>query len=1072
MIQLSKVLNIKEGEGKPTALLFGYFFFFGATLTVGKTARDAYFLSRFDITYLPLMFLVAAGAVAVLATINYVASKRLDLTRHLFRSTILSGFFFAISLISIQNNLNGLMIPFLYVWIDVITIVINFQFVIHAGMVFNARQAKRLFGIILCGSPIARILIGAGLHPFVGQFGSGYLLTLAAGFILCCVFMAWLTRPYIHPGTSARQSRPEASKNNGSLGGYLKMLALATGATAAATVIIEYQFLIFSNHAFPSEESLTVFFGTFYSATGFISLFTQLFLTRWVLTRFGILSAMRILPAGLGIGALAILFNPSLFSAMIGRASEQITKFTLNKTSFELLWIPVSPDQKQRKKLFIDDSIKAGVQGLSGVLIYALIKVWPIPYPALMQVLSLGALVAIGVWFFTTSRLKNGYVSALVYAIEKRRLDFKQMRIDAADSTIVNALEDALHSGEEAKQIFVLELISSLPIAPWLDTLRRLFKTGGPSVRAKILAMAGDNPDILSNEDIRSTIEAQGELAGDAIILSGKRNMMEMAPLLTHLLETTHHQKAGLRAAAATALLMMNIDTFGAARSTLEELLYNDDEELKTIALRMLHHIPDFPTDTQLRECCLSDSIHVCSAALDIAHHRYQESLIPGFIHCLKHPQTRAVSRKALEAYPPGDVAVILDEMLLQDEIETEHKIEIIRTIKEYPDSQSISILVQLVKHPSLHIQTESIDALLDIAKQTPLPADILRRMNDESTAIAKQIYSRYTLMGLIARKSDGLLLTDLYAHEIERYLPMLIKLLVLPVPEIPIEAYIRNGKYEYGVQADNLVEVFDTILPRKVSGYVIPLLRDMPVDDRRRIGHSHFPDLPKELDAELLRLMRSSNDYHRIIGLDYAIRHGRLNALAQIDWTAYADRKMHFDVIEKHLASHHDGLMNLPEFPRHRFQNTTKETQMLTVLEKTIILKGTNLFEGVPGEEIYHVAQVMEEERLEKGCRLFERGDKGDFFYVIVNGEILIHIGERELSRHVNGEYFGEMALLDDSPRSSSATAAEETLLLKISRDNFLDIMMHHKEVRRSIMKIINERFRRLTDQYAKATS
>ena len=142
----------------------------------------------------------------------------------------------------------------------------------------------------------------------------------------------------------------------------------------------------------------------------------------------------------------------------------------------------------------------------------------------------------------------------------------------------------------------------------------------------------------------------------------------------------------------------------------------------------------------------------------------------------------------------------------------------------------------------------------------------------------------------------------------------------------------------------------------------------------------------------------------------------------------------------------------------------------MLSILERMIILKGTNLFEGIPGESIYHVAQVMEEERLEKDTLLFERGDKGDYFYIIVTGENLIHIGGTEFNRHSKGEYFGEMALLDDLPRSASATALEETLLLKMNQDNFLDIMMDSKEVRRSIMKILNERFRRLTDQYAKA--
>jgi len=1070
MIQLSKLLNIKEGEGKPTTLLFAYFFFFGATLTVGKTARDTYFLNRFDIAYLPLMFLAAASAVAIIAIINYHASKRLNLIHNFFHTISLSGFIFAISLILIQTHLKGLMIPFLYVWIDVITMVINFQFVIYASMMFNSRQAKRLFGIILCGSPIARIIIGASIPSFVGQFGSNYLLTLTAGFIICCVLMAWIARPYIHQELQVQQVQHEASKKIGFLDSYLKMLALAIGAAAVATVIIEYQFLIISNHAFPSEEKLASFFGTFYSITGFVSLFTQFLLTRWILARFGILSAIRILPSGLGIGALAILFNPSLLSALIARVSEQITKFTLNRTSFDLLWVPVSPDQKQRKKLFIDDAIKTSMQGLTGILIYTLIKVWPLPYPVLMQVLSLVALVSIGIWFLITSHLKNGYVSALVSAIEKRQLDFEQMRLDTTDSDIVKTIEDALNSDEEAKQVFALELISGLYLTPWSDTLSKLFKKGSPSVQAKILAMTADDPDILSDAELRIIVEEQGPLAGDALIISGKRNMREMIPTLRHILENTQDENAEICAAAATAVLMMNKGPCDLARSTLEELLHNENENLKAIALRMLHHIPDFLTETQLRECCLSDSIHVCSAALDIANHRYQVSLIPCIINCLKYPQTRSVAQDTLKIYPPGDVVDVLNKTLIQDEIDTDLKIEIVRTLKDYPDFLSISILVQMLKHPSLHIQAESIDTLLKIARQTPLSTGILQQVSGESQIIARHIYARYKLMGLIVKGSEGLLLYDLYASDIEQRIPMLIKLLVLPVPEIPVETYITYEKYEYGAQAENLIEIFDNILPRRESGYVIPLLQDISIEDRYRVGQRYFTDLPNELDIELIRLIQSSNEYHRIIGLDYAISQCRMKVLEQIDWVIFIDQGIHHEIIAKYVVRNNDALMNLPQFPQQHFQKPVKELQMLSILEKTIILKSTNLFEGVPGENIYHVAQVMEEERLGKGTLLFEKGDKGDYFYIIVTGKILIHIGETELNRHSKGEYFGEMALLDDSPRSASATALEETLLLKINQDNFLDIMMDNKKVRKSIMRIINERFRRLTDQYAQA--
>ncbi len=1071
MIQLYKLLNIREGEGKPTILLFAYFFFFGATLTVGKTARDAYFLNRFDITYLPLMFLAAASIVAVIATINYFASKRVDLTGNLFRTISLSGFIFAISLILIQTNLSGLLIPFLYVWIDVITIVINFQFVMYASLVFNSRQAKRLFGIILCGSPIARIVVGAGIPPFIGQFGSNYLLTLTAGFILCCVLMAWIARPYINHEPQIDQIEYKRSNNNGNLESYFKVLALAIGAAAVVTIIIEYQFLIFSNHAFQSEERLASFFGAFYSITGFVSLFSQLFLTRWILSRFGIQSAIRILPAGLGVGTLAVLVHPSLFSALIARVSEQITKFTLNKTSFDLLWVPVSPDQKQRKKLFIDDTIKTGMQGLAGLFIFVLVK-WSLPYPVLMRLLSLVALVFIVIWFLTTSRLKNGYVSALVSAIEKRKLNFEQMRLDTTDSDIIRTIKDALNSDEEAKQVFALDLISDLYLTPWSDTLNNLFKTGSPSVQAKILTMATDHPEIISDADLRNTIEEKGHLAGDALIISGKRNMKEMIPILKNVLENSQEENAEICAAAATAVLMMNRGPCDLARSTLERLLNNDDESFKAIALRMLFHIPDFLTDTQLRECCLSDSSHVCSAALDIAHRRYDEGLIPCIIYCLKYPQTRFAARNVLKIYPPADVAFFLNKMLIRGDIDGGHKVEIIRTLKDYPDSLSISILVHMLEHPLLDIQAESTDALLELAREKPLSSGILQQLSEDSRAIAKHIYVLYQMLNSIVSGTEGSLLYDLYSSEIEQRIPMLIKLLILPVPEIPVESYIPYKKYDFSSQSDNLIEIIDNILPGRESSYFIPLLQDISIKDRCRIGQRFFNDLPNDLDTDLIRLIQSSNEYHSIVGLEYAISQCRIKVLEKIDWPVYADQKIYCEIISKYVARNHDALMNLPQFPRPCFQRPSKELKMLSILEKTIILRGTNLFEGVPGESIYHVAQVMEEERLEKDSLLFERGARGDYFYIVVTGEILIHIGETELNRHGKGEYFGEMALLDDSPRSSSATALEETLLLKISQDNFLDIMMDHKEVRKSIMRILNERSRRLTDQYTRSMS
>ena len=103
MRRFQTLINIREGEGKPAFLLFAYFFFFGATLTISKTARDAYFLNRFDVSYLPLMFLAAAWAVSLTVFIYNVVSKRLGL----FPLIAWSGLIFALTLLFVQSRLEG-----------------------------------------------------------------------------------------------------------------------------------------------------------------------------------------------------------------------------------------------------------------------------------------------------------------------------------------------------------------------------------------------------------------------------------------------------------------------------------------------------------------------------------------------------------------------------------------------------------------------------------------------------------------------------------------------------------------------------------------------------------------------------------------------------------------------------------------------------------------------------------------------------------------------------------------------------------------------------------------------------
>src|SRR5574341_389137 len=99
----------------------------------------------------------------------------------------------------------------------------------------------------------------------------------------------------------------------------------------------------------------------------------------------------------------------------------------------------------------------------------------------------------------------------------------------------------------------------------------------------------------------------------------------------------------------------------------------------------------------------------------------------------------------------------------------------------------------------------------------------------------------------------------------------------------------------------------------------------------------------------------------------------------------------------------------------------------MLTTVDKVLFLKGVSIFSEIPGEVLSRIAQIAEEIGVERGTRIFDEGEPGDSLYLIVNGKVRVHKGPREVAVLGEGECFGEMAILDNEPRSASITALED---------------------------------------------
>jgi CRP-like cAMP-binding protein len=111
-----------------------------------------------------------------------------------------------------------------------------------------------------------------------------------------------------------------------------------------------------------------------------------------------------------------------------------------------------------------------------------------------------------------------------------------------------------------------------------------------------------------------------------------------------------------------------------------------------------------------------------------------------------------------------------------------------------------------------------------------------------------------------------------------------------------------------------------------------------------------------------------------------------------------------------------------------------------------------------------------MTRDTLQAGGVLFKEGDPGDRFYIVESGELIVaHTqGGRmvEIARCKTGEYVGEIALIQNIPRTATVTAAEDTIVWSLSGEDFLDLTSGYKTLGQVVSHTSSRRLSFIEDQ------
>jgi AAA family ATP:ADP antiporter len=509
---LERTLQLRPGELGPGLLLFLYLFLIISAYVVGKVARSALFLGKFRAETLPYVILLIA-VLTGFVVVGYVwLGKRIGV-RNLVVSSLL---FFSLTAVTFwlighfaEAKANWLF-PAIYVWVGIYGVLAPAQVWTLANYVLTTREAKRLFGVI-GGGAIAGWIFGGFFSKTVQQaFGKRYgaeilLLVMALFLAICAVLVVFIwRRRRAHTAAEAKDTDFVAQSVASSLklvwsSPYLQAISTVICLSSVATTIAGWQLDATAQKALVTEEKLGVFFADFNFYAALVALATQLLLTSRVLRRFGIGPALFVVPVFLIFGEGGVLIWGTLMAAVVLKGGDQILRYSIDKSTVELLYLPVAPNIKLQVKSFIDTAIWRFGDGMAAlaVLVFATTLNW-----SAVQVGWVNLVFLLG-WVGAALVARRHYVLTLRESIQQHRLDAERAAAPVLDRSTAEIFAGNLSAADPQEILYALSLFEIGQQRASHPAVRLLLKHPAPEVRRRALAVltaAGDGAVVADAE--------------------------------------------------------------------------------------------------------------------------------------------------------------------------------------------------------------------------------------------------------------------------------------------------------------------------------------------------------------------------------------------------------------------------------------------------------------------------------------------------------------------------------------------------------------------------------------------
>ena len=487
---LRRAFDIREGEYQRVLLLQANIFLLVLTLLIIKPVVNAQFLTNIGIEQLPVVFLLVAVFAMIVSTLYSRLLNGRSL-RWIISATLIVSIIVLVGvaiLLHIRVAEHFVLYAF-YVWVAIFGVLTTSQFWIMANLAFDAREARRLFSFIGAGAIAGGIAGGYTTSLLTPLLGSTNLLYVAAFMLLICIPLNnTIWRKHITQlNTFQRQKRmggfgehPLRIIRNSK---HLTYLALLVGLAVVVSKLVEYQFSDLAFKAIEDPDQLTSFFGFWFSTFNVVSLLIQLFITRRIVGTYGVGTSLFVLPGGLFIGAVLLIFAPLLWAAIFTKLWDISLKQSVNKSATELLALPIPVNIKNQTKSFIDVFVDTAATGVGGLLLIFLVSGLDLSTTAI----SILIVLLLIPWAIVAFRVRREYIRSFRAKLIQADQDRVSKLPDLNNISVLGGLRDTLDKGSEKQILYALEKIQEMGDGRFFEEVSTFLNHPSERIRAQAL---------------------------------------------------------------------------------------------------------------------------------------------------------------------------------------------------------------------------------------------------------------------------------------------------------------------------------------------------------------------------------------------------------------------------------------------------------------------------------------------------------------------------------------------------------------------------------------------------------